>query len=138
MHTSDELIGTLVLVHPQLTNDPAGKNGQVGIITGADLQNDDIFVRFGRSGQGVYGSDALLLLKPAQQLKELLGQNKLTLNDADYKALFQISLLQEFRESTANIKTAMSLALQNETVMGYSMQSLEEKLALGRHQTIKR
>jgi hypothetical protein len=138
MQTADELTGTLVLVHPKLTNDPAGRNGQVGIITGADLENDNIFVGFGRSGQGVYGGDALLLLKPAEQIKELLGQHKQELSANDYKALFQISLLQEFRQSTANIKTAMSLALQNETVMGYSMQSLEDKLGLRQHQTLER
>src|SRR6185437_8783453 len=111
MQTSDELIGTLVLVHPKLSNDPAVKTGQVGIITGADLPNDNIFVGFGRSGQGVYGSDALLLLKPAEQLKELLQQHKPDLNANDYGTLYQIALLKEFRQSTANIKTAISLAL---------------------------
>ena len=138
MNSSDELTGTLVLVHPKLTNDPAGKSGQVGIITGADLANDDIFVGFGRSGQGVYGSDALLTLKPAEQLKELLQRHQLQLSIPDYKALFQISLLQEFRQSTANIKTAMSLALQNETIMGHSMQSLEDRLGLRRQQSMQR
>ena len=138
MYTSDELIGTLVLVHPALSNDPAGKTGQVGIVTGADLDNDNIFVGFGRNGQGIYGSDALLILKPAEQLKELLQKKMLELSVPDYKALFQISLLQEFRQSTANTKTAMSLALQNEIVMGYSMQSLEDKLGLRRQQSIER
>ncbi|TSJ40931.1 hypothetical protein FO440_14435 [Mucilaginibacter corticis] len=132
MNQNDELTGTLVLVHPELSKDPAGKSGQVGIITGADLGNDTIYVGFGRNGQGLYGTDALLLLKPADQVKDLLQQHKQALSVGDYKTLFQISLLQEFRQSTANIKTAMSLALQNETVRNLSMQTLEDKLGLKR------
>lgn len=138
MNPSDELIGQLVLVHPQLTSDPAGKSGHVGIITGTDLENDNIYVGFGRNGQGLYGTDALLLLKPNEQIKQNLQEHKSALSVGDYKSLFQISLLQEFKQSTANIKTAMSLALQNETVMGLSMQSLEDKLGLSRHQTVER
>jgi hypothetical protein len=64
------------LVHPELTKDPAGKSGQVGIITGTELENDNIYVGFGRNGQGLYGTDALLLLRPAEQLKDLLHEQK--------------------------------------------------------------
>jgi hypothetical protein len=138
MQTSDELIGTMVLIHPQLTNDPADKAGKVGIITGADLEKDNIFVGFGRAGQGVYGSDAVLLLRPAEQLKDLLEKYKVDMDVKDYGTLYQIALLKEFRQSTANIKTAMSLALQNPTVMGYSMQSLEDKLGLRQQQMMQR
>jgi len=138
MNTSDELIGQLVLVHPQLTNDPAGKSGQVGIITGTELENDNVYVGFGRNGQGLYGTDALLLLKPAAQIKDLLQEHKQELSVADYKALFQISLLQEFKQSTANIKSAMSLALQSETVRNYSMRSVEDALGFSRHQSVER
>jgi hypothetical protein len=56
---ADELIGQLAVVHPELTKDPAGKSGQVGIITGTELENDNIYVGFGRNGQGLYGTDAL-------------------------------------------------------------------------------
>jgi hypothetical protein len=138
LNPSDELIGQLVLVHPRLTGDPAGKSGQVGIITGTELENDNIYVGFGRSGQGLYGTDALLLLKPAAQIKDLLTEHKQELSVADYKALFQITLLQEFRQSTANIKTAMSLALQSETVRNMSMRSIEDALGLRQQQSMER
>lgn len=138
INPSDELIGQLVLVHPLLTADPAGKPGQVGIITGTDLENDNIYVGFGRNGQGLYGTDALLLLKPAEQLKALLQEHKQDLSVHDYKALFQISLLQEFRQSTANIKTAMSLALQSETVRNYCMRSIEDSLGLRQQHSVER
>lgn len=138
MNPSDELIGQLVLVHPELTSDPAGKSGQVGIITGTELENDNVYVGFGKRGQGRYGTDALLLLKPAEQLKALLNEHKQVLSVTDYKALFQISLLQEFRQSTANTKTAMSLALQSETIRNLSMRSVEDALGLRQQQSLER
>lgn len=138
LNPSEELIGQLVLVHPQLTGDPAGKSGQVGIITGTELEHDNIYVGFGRNGQGLYGTDALLLLKPAAQIKDLLQEHKQALSVADYKALFQISLLQEFKQSTANIKSAMSLALQSETVRNLSMRSIEDALGLRQQPSLDR
>ena len=138
MNPSDELIGQLVLVHPELTSDPAGKSGHVGIITGTELENDNIYVGFGRNGQGLYGTDALLLLKPNEQIKQNLQENKSALSVNDYKSLFQISLLQELRPSTATIKTAMSLAMQSETVRNLSMRSVEDALGLHQQQTMER
>jgi len=138
MNPSDELIGQLVLVHPELTGDPAGKSGHVGIITGTDLENDNVYVGFGRNGQGLYGTDALLLLKSNEQIKQNLQENKSALSVGDYKSLFQISLLQELRPSTANIKTAMSLAMQSETVRNLSMRSVEDALGLHQQQTMER
>jgi len=138
MNPSDELIGQLVLVHPELTSDPAGKSGHVGIITGTELENDNIYVGFGRNGQGLYGTDALLLLKPNEQIKRNLQEHKSALSINDYKSLFQISLLQELRPSTANIKTAMSLALQSETLRNLSMRSIEDAFGLRQQQTIER
>jgi short subunit fatty acids transporter len=129
---ADELIGQLVLVHPELTKDPAGKSGQVGIITGTELENDNIYVGFGRNGQGLYGTDALLLLRPAEQLKDLLHEQKQQLSIPDYKAVFQIALLQELIPTTAKIKTAMSLALQSDTVRNLAMRSVEDALGLQR------
>ena len=63
LNPEEELIGQPVLVHPELTKDPAGKSGQVGIITGTELENDNIYVGFGRKGKGLYGTDALADLK---------------------------------------------------------------------------
>jgi hypothetical protein len=129
---ADELIGQLVMVHPELTGDPAGKSGQVGIITGTELENDNIYVGFGRNGQGLYGTDALLLLRPAEQLKDLFHEQKQQLSISDHKAVFQIALLQELIPTTAKIKTAMSLALQSDTVRNLALRSVEDALGLQR------
>lgn len=134
----DELVGQLVLVHPNLTTDPAGNSGQIGVITGADLENDNIYVGFGKNGQGLYGTDALLIIKPHNQIQEALQQHKMDMPLDDFKALFQISLLQEFRQSTANMKTAMSLAMQSETVRNHSMRSIENLLGRDQAQNLSR
>ncbi|HEY4196249.1 MAG TPA: hypothetical protein VGM63_11985 [Mucilaginibacter sp.] len=127
---ADELMGQYVLVHPELNGDPANKAGQVGVITGVDLENDNVYVGFGKNGQGLYGTDALLILRHHSRIKDVLQVVELNVND--HKALFQLALLQELRQSPANTKTAMSLAMQSETVRKHSMQSIEN--FLGRDQ----
>jgi hypothetical protein len=138
MNTADELIGQLVLIHPDLTTDPARKAGQVGIITGAELENEMVYVGFGRNGHSIYGTDAVLLLQPNEQIRQNLREQFTALSVNDYKSLFQISLLQELKPSTANIKTAMSLALQSEAVRNNSMRSLEDALGLRQQQYLER
>ena len=51
MNKHDELSGTFVLVHPDLINDPADKKNQIGIISTAELENDNVVVSFGKLGQ---------------------------------------------------------------------------------------
>ncbi len=59
-----ELIGTTVMVHPDLTTDPVEMQGQMGTI--AHLVDDDnaAYVRFKNGVIGLYGTDALLTLIP--------------------------------------------------------------------------
>jgi hypothetical protein len=138
MNRADELIGQLVLIHPDLDTDPERKAGQVGIITGAELDYELVYVGFGRNGHGTYGTDVVLMLKPNEQIRQNLREQFTELSVNDYKSLFQISLLQELKPSTANIKTAMSLALQSEMVRNNSMQSVEDALGLRRNQYMER
>jgi hypothetical protein len=65
MKPTDELTGTSVLVHPDFDDDPAQQQGQVGMITGADLENDDVYVSFGKGENARYSTNALLVFKPA-------------------------------------------------------------------------
>ena len=46
MDTAIELRGTMVLIHPDLTKDPAGKSGEIGVITGYEPENDNVYVGF--------------------------------------------------------------------------------------------
>lgn len=138
MNRTDELAGTLVLVHPELTKDPAGRPGQVGVITGTDHHGDNAYVGFGKSGQLMYGLDALLLLKPSAEIQQTLKEQGAKLNIRDHTALFRIALLQEYNPSSANIKTALNLALQSETVRNLATKSVEEVLGIKQEQYVAR
>ncbi len=130
MNQTDELTGTIVLVHPDLTKDPAGRPGEVGVITGLDQHGDNAYVSFGKSGQLIYGLDALLVPRSPAEIQEILSKHHSKLSVADHTALFRIALLQDYKPSTVNIKTAFSLALQSETVRKYGMQSVQEAFNL--------
>jgi hypothetical protein len=129
INESTQLSGTPVLVHPDLLNDPASKQGHLGIIASADLSRDDIYVSFPDGPVALYSTDALLVLKkPNDIYKDLLTRSK-QIDPADFKTLLQINLLQEYGEAKS-LKTAMELAIRNEPIRRASMISLQEKLSL--------
>jgi len=130
MNHTDELTGTLVLVHPDLTKDPAGRPGEVGVISGLDQHGDNAYVSFGKNGQLLYGLDALLVPRPPAEIQEVLTRRGKELNISDHTALFRIALLQDYKTSSANIKTAFSLALQSEVVRKHGMRSVQEAFNL--------
>ncbi|WP_183580298.1 hypothetical protein HDF18_13200 [Mucilaginibacter sp. X5P1] len=137
MNRTDDLTGSLVLVHPDLQDDPAKKQNQIGIITHADIENDNVIVSFGKGEQALYSTDALLTLKSANDIyRDLLNNNK-DLDKSDFKALFQISLLQEYGTSGQN-KSAIELAMKNDTLRNYSMVTLEDSLKANLSQSIER
>lgn len=127
MKPTDELTGTLVLVHPELPDDPAKRQGQVGIITGADLENDDVFVSFGKGEQALYSTDALLVFKPATVIYDLLMNDARKANQEDFKALFQVNLMQQHGLSPL-VRKAMDLVKDNKVVREFSMDTLENQL----------
>lgn len=70
----ENLTGTVVLVHPELMNDPVNRQGQVGIVASADIANDEVFVAFGKGPLGLYSADALLVPKSHNEVyKHLLN-----------------------------------------------------------------
>lgn len=89
----DNLTGHLVLVHPNLTKDPVHHQGEVGIITSTDLAKDEIYVGFGTNQLGLYAADALLVLKPHQELYEDILVNIKKMDTPDFKTLMEITIL---------------------------------------------
>jgi len=137
MKQTDDLTGTYVLVHPELTFDPAFKQNQVGLVTGADLANDDVFVSFGKDGQARYSTDALLTLKPANDLYADVMAGYKEMGTTDYKTLLQITLLQQ-HGSLKDARAAIELAKDNPFVRDFSMETLENQLGLEQAQEIGR
>jgi hypothetical protein len=130
MNQSDELRGTMVLIHPDLTNDPAGMPNQIGVITGTEMEYDNVFVGFGKSGQALYSMDAVLILKNAGSIFRDLAEHKTDLNVNDYQALYTIALLQDREPSPANQLKALDLARNSATVRDLSTESIEKARGL--------
>jgi hypothetical protein len=131
MNKTNELPGTPVLVHPDLLFDTAGRQGQVGMITDTDLARDEVFVSFERGQNALYSTNALLVLKPSNEIhREALG-NHLEIDTRDFKALLEISLLTQSGQSS-KIRSALEMAGANDTLRKYSFQPLEDSLGLAK------
>jgi hypothetical protein len=127
MNPTNELTGVLVLVHPGLPQDPANRQGQVGMITGADLENDDVFVSFGQSQQALYSTDALLVFKPTEALYNILENDTGTVSKENLKTLFQLNLLQQFGFAPG-VRQAMTMVKGNHILRDLSMDTLSNQL----------
>ncbi|QDW27277.1 hypothetical protein FFJ24_021580 [Pedobacter sp. KBS0701] len=126
----EELTGTIVAVHPDLTTDPVSRQGQIGMVVATDLKNDTISVGFGSPELGHYSSDALLVLKEKNQLYQdaLLGHKEL--GPEVFKQMLVVNMIQDNRPDHKNMVQAMEIALSSEKMMQASTVSLESKLAL--------
>jgi hypothetical protein len=133
----EDLIGNLVMVHPKLENDPVNRQAQVGIITSADLTKDEVYVSFGNSPLGLYSTDALLVLKPHNELYNDILTHIKEMDTPDFKTLMEITLLQE-KSSVNYLRDAMELAATNDGTLAYSTISLQDKLSLVREESQER
>jgi hypothetical protein len=127
MKPTDELTGTLVLVHPDRVNDPANKQGKVGMITGAELDHDDVYVSFGKGEQALYSTDALLVFKPENDLYTTIMTNGKDVGPDVFKKLFQVNLLQQ-HGITPLVRKAMQLVSDDKVLRDFSMDTLGNQL----------
>lgn len=137
MNKYDELSGTLVLVHPQLLNDPAEKKNQIGLITSAEIENDNVIVSFGNQGQALFSADALLVLKKPGSIHFDTMQDHLKMNSQDFKDLLNVGMLAN-SNLTKDHRQAIEISRDNPVVLKYSMASLEEELGLKRDYSVGR
>ena len=133
----DYLESMPVLVHPQLDDDPAGKQNQVGIITSADIAIDEVFVNFADNTQGLYSTDALLALLPAEEIHQNLVDNAFTLAMQDLKVLTQIDLLLNFGSHQYR-QEALKLAQQNESIWLFCLDTMHNQLGPDQSPRLKR
>lgn len=119
----------LVLVHPQLTDDPVSKQGQIGIITAAILNTDEFYVGFDDGEVGLYSADALLAFKHSDAIYDGIKRDIMQLSPATFKDLKTIALLLD-HGSAKQQRTAMEIARKNPSAMASAMHSLEESLGI--------
>jgi hypothetical protein len=128
-----ELQDKLVLVHPELTNDPAEKQNQIGKITGADLICDNIIVDFEDGAQGIYAADALLVLMLPEELYQMFIDNTFKEPSPGLDALIKIDLLISYGSPGYQL-TALELARKHAGIQSFCLDTLENMLAANKSQ----
>lgn len=137
MNKHDELTGMFVLVHPHLMNDPEGRKNQIGIIASVEIENDNIVVSFGKDGQALFSTDALLVLKKSGTIHFDTMQDHLKMNAQDFKNLLRVGMLAN-SSLTKDHRHAIEISRDNPAVLEYSMASLEEELGLKQDYSLSR
>lgn len=126
---NEELAGTLVLVHPELEHDPAGRKNEIGIIVNCDLTNDDVLVSFQDNEYALFTPESLLVLFPGDDIHRNLSQMGHDAAWADIKSLTQIDLFLRYGSGDKHF-TALELARDNKNVQSLCLQTLENSLEL--------
>jgi len=137
MNKHDELTGTFVLVHPELVYDPAGKSNEIGIISTASLEDDNVIVSFGKEGQALFSADALLVLRKPNDIHFDAVRDARQLEVKDFKNILQVSLLAN-SPWIKERRQAIELCRDNPKVLQYSMASLDQELGLKQDYNISR
>lgn len=114
MNSSENLNGTLVLIDPELKNDPLKAQGQVGYIKYASQQRDEIYVGFTDGREAFYQPSELLRLKTRQELFEDLN-NGAFISFQDFKALYKVATLLDRETNLSNIQ-ALEVARDNPAI----------------------
>ena len=127
---NENLTGSLVLVHPELANDPLNKQGQVGVLT-YPREFNEMYVSFPGGGEGTYDADKLLKLKDKQAIFEDLMKNGSSMEQNDFKAMYKIMLLQDRGTSRATYD-ALEIARDNPGIWDKTLDRIAqtEKISL--------
>ena len=124
-----DLIDKPVLVHPNLTTDPADRQGQLGTVSHVSYDNEVIEVSFADGHKSLYATDALLVLKPHSELfREMMDALK-QMGPQDFKTLLRISMILENGTPRQQYE-ALDLALVNEEVLRFATTNLSSRLEL--------
>lgn len=102
------LAGTLVLVQPDLENDPEAKKGHIGVLTYARSETEN-YVRFPEGGEAYYPAVQVMTLKDKQEIFADLTNNGSSMPLDDFKAMYKIMLLQD-RGTSQALYSALAIA----------------------------
>lgn len=116
------LAGTLVLVQPDLENDPATHRGQIGVLTYARSETEN-YVRFPEGGEAYYPAAQVMMLKEKQEVFNDLTNNGSSMPIDDFKAMYKIMLLQD-RGTSQALYSALAIANDNPGVQEKVLQPI--------------
>ncbi|MFD1257731.1 hypothetical protein ACFQ3S_13060 [Mucilaginibacter terrae] len=127
----------LLMVHPDLKDDPVQKQGEIGFITAAILNTDEFYVGFDDHQVGFYGADALLTFKEPGDIYDFMHQHALSLSVDDFKDLKNIALLLD-HGTQKHIRTAMELVKKNGSIYDAVTIGLDQFLGIDQARGLKR
>jgi len=126
----DKLRGVVALVHPDLECDPLNKRNQIGVISEADIDLDNICVDFVNK-VGLFSADALLVLLPSDEIHQNLADMAYEVAFPDLKALTQIDLFLRYGDVNARFK-AMAIARDNPAIQHLCLEILDNQISRDR------
>lgn len=128
---NENLNGTLVLVRPDLTIDPANGQGKVAVVTYDRQQSNEIYVNFANGQEGVYPPEFLLKLKDRQDILSDLKNDGASMPLDSFKDLYKVGMLLDRGTSTAQWQ-ALEIAGKNPAIWDKALQParIGEKLSL--------
>lgn len=129
MNKHDELAGLLVLVHPNLVYDPADKRNHIGIIASAEPEKNNVMVTFGKDGQALFSTDALLVLKNPNEIHFEAVKDATKMDVRDFKQTLEVSLLAS-SPLIKDRRLAVEMSRDNPNIHQYSMATLEDELGI--------
>ncbi|EHQ26479.1 hypothetical protein [Mucilaginibacter paludis] len=133
---TEELYGTYAQVHPRLLEDPAERQGQIGMFTYAEAGKDDFYLSFPDGKQGRYSSNELLVLRKGNDTYRDVVSRVAELTTPEFRTLLQVSLKQQSIYPLDH-KAALELATTNETTAKFSLIALSDKLGIQQSQQIE-
>ena len=136
MNQDENLHGSLVLVDPELKNDPVKGQGKVAFIKYMSQNRDEIYVGFLDGREAFYQAAELLRMKDKQAIFDVLRDNAHTLSLPDVKALYKIFLYEERGTNTARVQ-ALEIARDNPSVWDKALDRMlpQQKQELSHHYT---
>jgi hypothetical protein len=137
MNERINLHGTLALVRPDLENDPVHQQGEIGIITYVDRNNDEVYVIFDNGKEGTYQGEALLQFKTPDEVAASPVDNAREMKLKDYKDVYKIGLLFDLGRS-ADLMKALEIARDNPDIWRDVFVTLAERIEHRQNQLVGR
>lgn len=130
---TENLNGTLVLIRPDLQNDPAKGQGKLAYIKYVPEQTSGLYVSLFNGEEAFYNPGELLRLKDKQEIFKCLMEHGVNLDVSDFKALYKISLLQDNGTSAAEVR-ALQIARANPSIWPRALEIVpsQQKLEMSR------
>lgn len=120
MNNSD-LNGTLVLVRPDLTIDPANGQGKVAVVNYHSLQSNEIYVGFNNGSEAVYPQEFLLKLRSKEEILNDLKANGSSMPLENFKDLYKVGILLDRGTNSAHWQ-ALEIAAHNPAIWDKALQ----------------